>query len=174
MWWSASRESTTIMIAGRFAIYGVGLPAPYSCRTTLPAGPGAPRSTPFTFSVTAPASPTTRYTVESEVNTFVSPAVNIPSKILFPPLPCAALTQAACPVTVTSTVVPAPTMTGDELDASGVAESVTAAVVAGVPEGDAEVEADTDGDTEGVGVGVTLTLIDGDALGGVFVAVEPR
>jgi hypothetical protein len=65
-------------------------------------------------------------------------------------------------------------MPGDELDASGVAESVTAAVVAGVPEGDAEVEADTDGDTDGVGVEVTLTLIDGDALGRVFVAVEPR
>ena len=75
---------------------------------------------------------------------------------------------------MTSTVVPAPTMPGDELDASGVAESVTAAVVAGMSEGDADVESAAEGDTEGVGVGVTLTLIDGDALGGVFVAVEPR
>ena len=75
---------------------------------------------------------------------------------------------------MTSTVVPAPTMTGDALDGSGVAESVTAAVVDGVLDGTSEGDAEVVGDIEGVGVGVGLALIDGDTLGTTFVALELR
>ena len=82
------------------------------------------------------------------MNTFVSPEVSKPSKIFSPPLPLAALTQAAAPVTVTCTLVPDVGTTGAEVDASGVPESVTRTLDDGDSDGGI-----VEGDSEGVGVG---------------------